>query len=238
MLKITILHNVHFSYTIYCTIIIRICVSHFTSTFNMFILCVQITITLKVHIFQSRYIVHFAPLKMHFVQCNYILSSHFTIPLHSSFGAIKNALRTMSTSYNVQKCTSYNVHFVQCPFLMYFKSFQTVFGEPDYDSPLLSASTTEQKRKASSASTKDRSDKKRVKSVKRASSASKSKTIPQHKQCKRPGCVSRGTSLTHTHAQCFYKADSAKGSSPTTSLLAKKEKTPAHSKPHPSVRSS
>ncbi len=77
------------------------------------------------------------------------------------------------------------------------KQLLQVFGEPDYDSPLLSASKTEQKRKASLVSTKDKSDKKRVKSVKKASSASKSKTIPQHKQCKRPGCVSRGTSLTH-----------------------------------------
>ncbi len=80
-----------------------------------------------------------------------------------------------------------------------------VFGEPDYDSPLLSASRTEQKRKSSPATTKDRSDKKRVKSVKKTSSASKSKIIPQHKQCKRAGCVSRETSVTHTHAQCFYK---------------------------------
>ena len=114
------------------------------------------------------------------------------------------------------------------------KQFLQVFGEPDYDSPLLSTSKTEQKRKASPVSTKDKSDKKRVKSVKKTSSASKSKAIPQHKQCQRPGCVSRGTSLTHTHAQCFYKADNAKGSSPTTNLLAKKEKTPTHSKPNPS----
>ncbi len=113
-----------------------------------------------------------------------------------------------------------------------------MFGEPDYDSPLLSASKTEQKRKASPVSAKDRSDKKRVKSVSksnRTSSASKSKTIPQHKQCKRPGCVSRGTSLTHTQAQCFYKADNVKGSSPTTNLLAKKEKTPPYPKPNPSI---
>ncbi len=114
------------------------------------------------------------------------------------------------------------------------KQLLQVFGEPDYDSPLLSTSKTEQKRKASPISTKDRSDKKRVKSVKKASSASKLKTIPQQKQCKRPGCVSRGTSLTNTHAQCFYKANNAKGFSPMTSLLAKKEKTPAHSKPNPS----
>jgi hypothetical protein len=109
-----------------------------------------------------------------------------------------------------------------------------VFGEPEYDSPLLSASKTEQKRKASPVSTKDRSDKKRVKSVKKTSSTSKSKTIPQHKQFKRSGCVSRRTSLTHTHAQCFYKTDNAKGFPPTTNLLAKKEKTPPYSKPNPS----
>jgi hypothetical protein len=83
------------------------------------------------------------------------------------------------------------------------------------------------------ATSKDRSDRKRVKSVKNTSSASKSKTIPQHKQCKRSGCVSRGTSLTHTHAQCFYKTDNTKGSSPTTNLLAKKEKTPHYTKPNP-----
>jgi hypothetical protein len=115
------------------------------------------------------------------------------------------------------------------------KQLLQVFGEPDYDSPLLSASKTEQKRNASPVTTKDRSDKKRVKSVKTTSSISKSKTIPQHnKQCKRPGCVSRGTSPTHTHAQCFYKTDNAKGFSPTTNLLAKKEKTPPYTKPNPS----
>ncbi len=42
------------------------------------------------------------------------------------------------------------------------KQLLQVFGEPDYDSPLLSAAKTEQKRKASPATTKDRSDKKRV----------------------------------------------------------------------------
>jgi hypothetical protein len=52
--------------------------------------------------------------------------------------------------------------------------------------------------------------------------------------CKRSGCVSRGTSLTHTHAQCFYKTSDVKGSSPTTSLLAGKEKAPHHAKPKPS----
>jgi hypothetical protein len=57
------------------------------------------------------------------------------------------------------------------------KQLLQVFGEPNYDSPLLSASTTEQKRKASSASTKDRSDKKRVKSVKKASCARKRKPL-------------------------------------------------------------
>ena len=117
------------------------------------------------------------------------------------------------------------------------KQLLQVFGEPDYDSPQLSASKTEQKRKSPQVAFKDRSDKKRVKSVSKThktSSASKSKTIPLHKQCKRAGCVSRGTSLTHTHAQCFYKADSVKGSSPTTNLLAKKEKTHAHSRPNPS----
>jgi hypothetical protein len=38
------------------------------------------------------------------------------------------------------------------------KQLLQVFGEPDYDSPLLSASKTEQKRKASPVSTKDRSE--------------------------------------------------------------------------------
>jgi hypothetical protein len=115
------------------------------------------------------------------------------------------------------------------------KQLLQVFGEPDYDSPLLSASKTDQKRKPSSATAKDKPDKKRLKSVKRTSSASKSKAIPLHKQCKRSGCVSRGTSLTHTQAQCFYKTSDVKGSSsPTTSLLAKKEKNPTHSKPNPS----
>ncbi len=81
------------------------------------------------------------------------------------------------------------------------KQLLQVLGEPDYDSPLLSASKTEQKRKASPVSAKDRSDKKRVKSVKKASSASKSKTIPQHKQCKRPGCVSQSRDFPHS---CTY----------------------------------
>ena len=103
------------------------------------------------------------------------------------------------------------------------KQLLQVFGEPDYDSPLMSASKAEQKRKSSPATTKDRSDKKRVKSVKKTSSTSKSKTIPQHKQCKRAGCVNRGTSVTHTHAQCFYKTAEKKGASPTTNLMAKKE---------------
>jgi hypothetical protein len=111
------------------------------------------------------------------------------------------------------------------------KQLLQVFGEPDYDSPLLSASKTKQKRKSSPATIKDRSDKKRVKSVRKISSASKSKTIPQHKQCKRPGCVSRGTSVTHTHAQCFYKTAEKKGVSPTTNLLASKEKSYFNSKP-------
>jgi hypothetical protein len=57
------------------------------------------------------------------------------------------------------------------------KQLLQAFGEPDYDSPLLSASKTEHKRKAFPVSTKDRSDKKRAKSIKKASSASKSKTI-------------------------------------------------------------
>ena len=114
------------------------------------------------------------------------------------------------------------------------KQLLQVFGEPDYDSPLLSASKTDQKRKSSSATTKDKPDKKRLKSVKKTSSVSKSKAIPLHKQCKRSGCVSRGTSLTHTHAQCFYKTSDVKGSSPTTSLLAGKEKAPRHAKPKPS----
>jgi hypothetical protein len=114
------------------------------------------------------------------------------------------------------------------------KQLLQVFGEPDYDSPLLSASKTDQKRKPSSATTKDKPDRKRLKSVKKTSSASKSKAIPLHKQCKRSGCVSRGTSLTHTHAQCFYKTSDTKGSSPTTSLLAGKEKAPHRAKPKPS----
>ncbi len=105
------------------------------------------------------------------------------------------------------------------------KQLLQAFGEPDYDSPfLMSASKTEQKRKSSPATTKDKSDNKRVKSVKKTSSTSKSKTIPQHKQCKRAGCVNRGTSVTHTHAQCFYKTAEKKGASPTTNLLASKEK--------------
>jgi hypothetical protein len=49
------------------------------------------------------------------------------------------------------------------------KQLLQVFGEPDYDSPLLSASKTEQKRKSSLATTKDRAHKKRVKSVKKTS---------------------------------------------------------------------
>jgi hypothetical protein len=112
------------------------------------------------------------------------------------------------------------------------KQLLQVFGEPDYDSPLLSASKTEQKRKSSPAAPKDKSsDRKRIKSVKKTSSTSKSKNIPQHKQCRRQGCVGRGTSLTHTHAQCFYKTAETKDPSPTTNLLASKEKTPSHSKP-------
>jgi hypothetical protein len=88
-----------------------------------------------------------------------------------------------------------------------------VYGEPDYDSPLLSASKTDQKRKSSPTTTNDRSDKKRVKSTKKTSPASKSrKIIPNH-----------------------YKADNVKGSSPTTNLLAKKEKTPPYSRPNPSI---
>jgi hypothetical protein len=39
------------------------------------------------------------------------------------------------------------------------KQLLQVFGEPDYDSPLLSASKTEQKRKASPVTTKNKSDK-------------------------------------------------------------------------------
>ena len=45
------------------------------------------------------------------------------------------------------------------------KQLLQVFGEPDYDSPLMSASKTEQKRKSSPATTKKKSDKKRVKFV-------------------------------------------------------------------------
>ena len=49
------------------------------------------------------------------------------------------------------------------------KQLLQVFGEPDYgyDSPQLSASKTEQKRKASPVATKDKSDKKCIKSVKK-----------------------------------------------------------------------
>ena len=103
-----------------------------------------------------------------------------------------------------------------------------VYGEPDYDSPLLSASKTDQKRKSSPTTTNGRSDKKRVKSTKKTSPASSKsrKTIPNHSQCNRPGCVSRGTSVTHTHAQCFYKYK-GKGASPTTSLLARKTHPPS-----------
>jgi hypothetical protein len=114
------------------------------------------------------------------------------------------------------------------------KQLLQVFGEPDYDSSLQSASKTDQKRKPSSITTKDKPERKRLKSVKKTSSAFKSKAIPLHKQCKRSGCVSRGTSLTHTHAQCFYKTSDAKRSSPTTILLAGKEKAPHHAKPKPS----
>jgi hypothetical protein len=95
------------------------------------------------------------------------------------------------------------------------KQLLQVFGEPDYDSPLLSASKMEQKRKSSP-------DKPRPKislltgndssPLKRLRLCSKSKTIPQHKQGRRQGCVSRGTSVTHTHAQCFYKTAENKGS--------------------------
>ena len=111
------------------------------------------------------------------------------------------------------------------------KQLLQVFGEPEYDSPLLSASKTEQKRKSTPDPTKDRSDKKRPRSVRKTGSASKSKTIPQNKQCKRPGCVSRGTSVTHTHAQCFYKTAEKKAVPPTTNLLANKERPSFNSKP-------
>jgi hypothetical protein len=114
------------------------------------------------------------------------------------------------------------------------KQLLQVFGEPDYDSPLFSASKTEQKWKSSPTVTKDKSNKKRIKSVSKTSSASKSKnkskTIPQHKQCKRAGCVSRGTSVTHTHAQCFYKTADKKSPSPTANFLANKEKASFNSK--------
>ena len=110
------------------------------------------------------------------------------------------------------------------------KRLLQVYGELDYDSPLLSASKTDQKRKASPTTTKDWSDKKRVKSTKRTSPASTfTTTVPVHSQCTRPGCVSRGTSVTHTHAQCFYKYKD-KGVSPTTSLLAKKTNPPPRTK--------
>ncbi len=54
--------------------------------------------------------------------------------------------------------------------------------------------------------------------------------IPQHKQCKRAGCVSRGTSVTHTHAQCFYKTAEKRSASPPTNLLAGREKTSFNSR--------
>ena len=57
-----------------------------------------------------------------------------------------------------------------------------------------------------------------------------SKTVPQNKQCKRPGCVSRGTSVTNTHAQCFYKTAEKKAVPPTTNFLANKEKPSFNSK--------
>ena len=82
------------------------------------------------------------------------------------------------------------------------KRLLQVCGELDFDSPLLSASKTDQKRKASPTTTKDWSDKKRVKSTKKTSPASTfTTTVPVHSQCTRPGCVSRGISVTHTHAQ-------------------------------------
>jgi hypothetical protein len=52
------------------------------------------------------------------------------------------------------------------------KQLLQVYGEPDYDSPLLSASKTDQKRKSSPTTTKERSDKKWVKSTKKTSPAS------------------------------------------------------------------
>ena len=109
------------------------------------------------------------------------------------------------------------------------KQLLQVFGEPDYDSPSLSALKTDQKRKSSPTTTKDRSDKKRVKSTKTTPTSKSRKTIPNHSQCNRPGCVSRGTSVTHTHAQCFYKYK-GKGASPTTSVLAKETNPPPRTK--------
>ena len=110
------------------------------------------------------------------------------------------------------------------------KRLLQVCRELYYDSPLLSVPKTDQKRKASPTTTKDWSDKKRVKSTKKTSPASTSTTtVPVHSQCTRPGCVSRGTSVTHPHAQCFYKYKD-KGVSPTTSLLAKKTKPPSRKK--------
>ena len=110
------------------------------------------------------------------------------------------------------------------------KRLLQVYGELDYDSPLLSVPKTDQKRKTSPTTTKDWSDKKRVKSTRKASSASTStKTVPNHLQCTRPGCVSRGTSVTHTHVQCFYKYKD-EGVSPTTSLLVKKTNPPSRKK--------
>ena len=101
--------------------------------------------------------------------------------------------------------------------------------ESDYGSPLLSASETDQKRKSSPTTTKDRSDKKRIKSKKTSPASKSRKTIPNHSQCNRPGCVSRGTSVTHTHAQCFYKYK-GNGASPTTSLLVQKTNPPPRTK--------
>ncbi len=63
------------------------------------------------------------------------------------------------------------------------------------------------------------------------SPASKSrKTIPNHSQCIRPGRVSRGTPVTHTLAQCFYKYKGKGASPPTTSLLTKKANPPPRTK--------
>ncbi len=80
------------------------------------------------------------------------------------------------------------------------KQLLQVFGEPDYDSPLLSASKTEQKRKSSPATPKDKSsDRKRIRSVKRPHPFLSKKISPNTSSVgdKRVSVEGR-LSLTHT----------------------------------------